>query len=408
MASSALDRLPPLATTGVGSLPFEDPAAGVRHAARAYDVPFCPQLPALDGDMVGEWLGRRPAPLRLEPRPRPPAPRRLGCVRALAATQPPGPPARQAPGDRARHARRRARPRRRGARRRDRAVARGERRGADRAAPRARARHAPGVVDEPGLAGQGRHGIGVWDRLRDTGAAAWGLHVCGPVPWALVDAVDADVVSFDLTRTPLEPHARRALRRLLRRGGRVAWGALDPVDPGTSADAAGLVAAALHALTGDGLERRGGGGAQPAHARVRDRPVDSGRGAAPRRRARRGRGRAARRGARGPRRACFHAASLTSRRTALAVRCRVGVVLRLVLGAHDDERAAEPAQHLDEDADAEQLEEHGESFNQPSCSTRSGSATLVVVSVAASAADSSVAPTRVLPRSRPGAGTGSS
>ena len=45
MASSALDRLPPLATTGVGSLPFDDPAAAVRHAARAYDVPFCPQLP---------------------------------------------------------------------------------------------------------------------------------------------------------------------------------------------------------------------------------------------------------------------------------------------------------------------------------------------------------------------------
>ena len=110
------------------------------------------------------------------------------------------------------------------------------------------------VVDEPGLAGQGRLGLGVWDRLRDTGAVAWGLHVCGPVPWALVDAVDADLLSFDLTRTPLHPHARRALRRLVRRGGRVAWGAVDPVDPGTSGDAAGLVAAALHALAGDGLD----------------------------------------------------------------------------------------------------------------------------------------------------------
>src|SRR5690349_9431311 len=54
MTSSALDRLPALATTGVGSLPFDDPAAAVRHAVHAYDLPFCPQLPALDGDMVRE------------------------------------------------------------------------------------------------------------------------------------------------------------------------------------------------------------------------------------------------------------------------------------------------------------------------------------------------------------------
>ena len=27
---------------------------------RAYDLPFCPQLPALDGDMVPEWLGADP------------------------------------------------------------------------------------------------------------------------------------------------------------------------------------------------------------------------------------------------------------------------------------------------------------------------------------------------------------
>lgn len=250
MTSSALDRLPPLATTGVGSLPFDDPAAAVRHAARAYDVPFCPQLPALDGDMVVEWLGGDPRRCGWSPgrdRQRPAA---WDAFTALLAAEPPahrlvklqvtGPVTLAVALDRAAtglaeeiaqwlavsvEAQ----------------VARLRTLGVDTVL----------VVDEPGLAGQGRLGLGVWDRLRDTGAAAWGLHICGPVPWALVDAVDADVLSFDVTRTPLEPRARRALRRLLRRGGRVAWGALDPVEPGTSGDAAGLVAAALHAL---GLE----------------------------------------------------------------------------------------------------------------------------------------------------------
>jgi hypothetical protein len=250
MASSALDRLPPLATTGVGSLPFDDPAAAVRHAARAYDVPFCPQLPALDGDMVREWLGGDPHRCGWSPgrdRQRPAA---WDAFTALVAAEPPahGLVKLQVTGPVTL------------------AVALGGTGLAEEIAQwlaisvtaqverlRALGLEALVVVDEPGLAGQGRLGIGVWDRLRDTGAAAWGLHVCGAVPWALVDAVDADLLSFDLERTPLEPHARRALRRLLGRGGRIAWGALDPVAAGTSGDAAGLVAAALHALAGDGL-----------------------------------------------------------------------------------------------------------------------------------------------------------
>ncbi len=58
--SGAADGLPPLATTGIGSLPFVSAANGTRHAVRAYEIPFCPQLPALDGDMVREWLGTGP------------------------------------------------------------------------------------------------------------------------------------------------------------------------------------------------------------------------------------------------------------------------------------------------------------------------------------------------------------
>lgn len=58
--SAILDRLPALATTGVGSLPFARPAEAARQALGAYAVPFCPQLPRLDGDMVSEWLGADP------------------------------------------------------------------------------------------------------------------------------------------------------------------------------------------------------------------------------------------------------------------------------------------------------------------------------------------------------------
>jgi len=58
--SAILDRLPALATTGVGSLPFARPAEAARQALGAYAAPFCPQLPRLDGDMVSEWLGADP------------------------------------------------------------------------------------------------------------------------------------------------------------------------------------------------------------------------------------------------------------------------------------------------------------------------------------------------------------
>ena len=79
-AGGACERvnLPPWATTGVGSLPFTDVEAAVDHVLAAYDVPFCPQLPRLEGDMITEWLGADPRPLRVVPGPRPRAPARLG------------------------------------------------------------------------------------------------------------------------------------------------------------------------------------------------------------------------------------------------------------------------------------------------------------------------------------------
>src|SRR3954451_22454641 len=55
-----LDGLPAWATTGVGSLPHTFPDHAAAHVVGEYDVPFCPQLPRLEGDMVGAWLGAGP------------------------------------------------------------------------------------------------------------------------------------------------------------------------------------------------------------------------------------------------------------------------------------------------------------------------------------------------------------
>jgi hypothetical protein len=57
MSAGVLDHLPPWATTGVGSLPHTIGATAAAHAVKAYALPFCPQLPHLEGDMIGEWLG---------------------------------------------------------------------------------------------------------------------------------------------------------------------------------------------------------------------------------------------------------------------------------------------------------------------------------------------------------------
>ncbi len=85
-----LERLPAWTTTGVGSLPYDDPAAAAAHAVAAYELPFCPQLPRLEGDMVREWLGADPARCGWSPardRERPPAWDAL--LTRLAATPPP-------------------------------------------------------------------------------------------------------------------------------------------------------------------------------------------------------------------------------------------------------------------------------------------------------------------------------
>lgn len=250
--SALLKRLPPLASTGVGSLPFTRAADAAKHATRAYDVPFCPQLPHLYGDMIDEWLGADPGRCGWTPdrdrqlpgawhrfvdelRRRPPSHR----VVKLQVT---GPVTLAMALERA-----------------------GGRSGATREAHDLAAQIAVWlgasageqaaalddlgltvllVVDEPGLAGAGLSGSDaqVWDPLRRA-AHAWGLHICGQVPWELIDAAEVDVLSFDVSRYGLAPDAAAVLARLFARGGRVIWGVVDPVAPGDAATAAGRLAA---------------------------------------------------------------------------------------------------------------------------------------------------------------------
>ena len=212
-------HLPPLATTGVGSLPFTAPVEAVRHAANAYDIPFCPQLPQLDGDMIRSWLGADPTgcgwcPDRDRQRPaawdafvaevaaRPPAHRTV----KLQVT---GPVTLACALDRA------------GVRRETLALAAEIARWLavsvreQLVALRELGLDALLLVDEPGLARLGlrNRDVIVWDPLRLASAAAWGLHVCGDVPWEVVDAAEPDILSYDLTRDHLPVAARPVIGR---------------------------------------------------------------------------------------------------------------------------------------------------------------------------------------------------
>jgi hypothetical protein len=227
---SPLDRLPALATCGVGSLPFARAGDAARHAVRAYDLPFCPQLPRLDGDMVHEWLGDDPGRCGWssdrdrqlpaawgafvhELRERPPEHR-------LAKLQVTGPVTLAA------------------------ALERSAGRPGHGAPVAALAREVAGwlaanvaeqiaglndigldvllVVDEPGLAATGVSDVRVWDPLRIT---AWGMHICGVVPWRLVQELRPDVISYDVVRYGVP----REANELARSGTRIAWGVVDPV-----------------------------------------------------------------------------------------------------------------------------------------------------------------------------------
>lgn len=227
--------LPAWATTGVGSLPFTDVEAAVDHVLTAYDIPFCPQLPRLEGDMISEWLGADPgrcgwSPSRDRERPRAwdtflgrlqdtPAAHRLVKLQVT------GPVTLACGLERAQ-----------GTSSRPQALKLAHElstwlaanAGAQVRALAERGHDALLVVDEPALHVFGtEHADAVWDPLRAV-APAWGLHLCGPVPWPTVIEARPDVLSFDLSLAPVDSEA---LTRLARQGTRIMWGAIQPHRP---------------------------------------------------------------------------------------------------------------------------------------------------------------------------------
>jgi hypothetical protein len=242
--STALRRLPPLATTGVGSLPFRRARDAAEHAVAAYELPFCPQLPRLSGDMVTEWLGADPGRCGWSPDRDRQLPAAWDAFALALSARPPehrlvklqvtGPVTLAVALERAAGR-----------------AGRGEAvvalateialwLSASAAVQAGWYREELGldvlvIADEPGLdhvaltADDAR----VWDPLRHA-ATAWGLHICCAVPWSVVAAAAPDVLSFDLGGFPVTPAAVPALAAIVRRGGRIAWGAVhagEPADP---------------------------------------------------------------------------------------------------------------------------------------------------------------------------------
>lgn len=233
---AVLDRLAPWSTTGVGSLPYTEAKRAVSQATRGYDLPFCPQLPRLEGDMLVEWLGADPhrcgwSPERDRERPRAwdTLLRELTLrapAHAVVKLQVTGPLTLTL------------------AMQRERGTSARPDRGLRHEVSTWLAANVKGqvttlrergldvllVVDEPGLTAvfDGGDVDDAWDPLRSVGAT-WGLHVCCAVPWDVVDAAAPDVLSFDLVLAPIGRRGGTALRRLAARGGRVIWGLL-PVE----------------------------------------------------------------------------------------------------------------------------------------------------------------------------------
>ena len=250
-----LSQLPPCATTGVGSLPFDDPGAAVDHVMDAYEVPFCPQLPLLEGDMVAQELGADPCRCGWSPERDRERPRAWETFLRAVERRPPdhGVVKLQVTGPWTL------------------AVAMGDtalagelaRWLAASAADQVRALRDRDldpllVVDEPSLASAApapAEAAATWEPLRAV-APAWGLHVCCRVPWDVVERALPDVLSFDLAGTGrLDRHDARALERLLRAGTRVAWGLSPVASTDEVGPAARWMAEAMATLAARGIGR---------------------------------------------------------------------------------------------------------------------------------------------------------
>jgi methionine synthase II (cobalamin-independent) len=239
-----LDRLPAWATTGVGSLPYTEGRTAAGQAVKAYDLPFCPQLPRLEGDMVAEWLGADPARCGWSPDRDRQRPRGWEWLLRQLTLRPPshGIVKLQVTGPLT--------------------LARA----LDERAPIELAREiavwlaanvaeqvdvladrgldALLVIDEPTLSAAAADGVeAAWDALR-VAAPAWGLHVCCAVPWDIIERAAPDVLSFDLT-LGLDGGGADAVGRLVAGGSRIAWGVVAPHRPEADVEVAGLLDAAI-------------------------------------------------------------------------------------------------------------------------------------------------------------------
>lgn len=251
----ALDRLPPWATTGVGSLPFTDADEAAEHAVHAYDLPFCPQLPRLEGDMIAEWLGGDPRRCGWSPERDRELPRAWNALlgrlererpaHGLVKLQVTGPVTLACALERER----RAPPSRRDTLGLAREVAAwlAATAGTQVRALARRGLDALLVVDEPALAPFGTAGAeATWEPLRVV-APAWGLHICCPVPWDMVRRAEPDLISFDLGLGLGDARGPAVLREFAARGARVAWGALRVESGDGPAEAGERLSAALGA-----------------------------------------------------------------------------------------------------------------------------------------------------------------
>ena len=218
-------HVPEWGTTGVGSLPFTDVDVAVEHVLSAYEIPFCPQLPRLEGDMITEWLGADPSRCGWSPARDRERPRAWDALLARLESGPARVVKLQVTGPvTLAHALGEGLPVAS-----ELAVWLAANAGAQVRELAERGHDALLIVDEPAL-----HLLGpvdaVWDPLRAC-APAWGLHLCGPVPWDVVARAEPDVLSFDLALAAVDGEAAETLRTLLARGTRVMWGAIQPHRP---------------------------------------------------------------------------------------------------------------------------------------------------------------------------------
>jgi hypothetical protein len=244
---------------GVGSLPGVDPVVAVGHVLESYDIPFCPQLPALDGNMIDEWLGVPPGRCGWSPERDRKQARAWGAFLAAVVATPPahtvvklqvtGPVT---------------------------LCWALEERGSEPAATFARdvaewlasnvrtqidALSDRGmdcllVVDEPALdlLPTRRGLVEAWEPLRTVGSA-WGLHLCCAPPWELVEEASPDFLNIDLVHHPLDEEAVGSLCNLLRTGTTVAWGVTPTTAMGGPAAATRLLDTAIAQVVGHGLDQ---------------------------------------------------------------------------------------------------------------------------------------------------------